>query len=77
MEQKKIFELLNCPKKIGVTLTEGLMMVPTKSVTAIIGLARDSENIGGNAIFVLIGIVLTERNSNGFKGTVRQKNIVL
>ncbi|MCD8199219.1 MAG: Vitamin B12 dependent methionine synthase activation subunit [Phascolarctobacterium sp.] len=42
VEQKKIFELLNCPKKVGITLTEGLMMVPSKSVTAVIGLAEDS-----------------------------------
>ncbi len=44
VEQKKIFELLNCSKKIGITLTEGLMMVPSKSVTAVIGLTEDSED---------------------------------
>ncbi len=47
VEQKKIFELLSCPKKIGITLTEGLMMVPSKSVTAVIGLAEDSEDNAG------------------------------
>lgn len=36
--QKKIFSLLDCPKNIGLTLNESLLMSPTKSVTAIIGL---------------------------------------
>ncbi len=36
--QASIFQLLDCPKTIGLTLTEGLMMRPTKSVTAIVGL---------------------------------------
>ena len=40
-EQKKLFRLLDCSKQIGLTLTEGLMMVPTKSVTAVIGLTRE------------------------------------
>lgn len=40
-EQKKIFSLLDCAKNIGLTLTDGCMMVPAKSVTAIIGLTRN------------------------------------
>lgn len=40
-EQKKMFALLDCAKAIGLTLTEGCMMVPTKSVTAIIGLTEE------------------------------------
>ena len=40
-EQEQIFRLLDCPKQIGLTLTEGLMMVPSKSVTAIIGLTAE------------------------------------
>lgn len=39
-EQKLLFSLLDCAKTIGLTLTEGGMMVPTKSVTAIIGLTE-------------------------------------
>jgi len=39
-EQKLLFQLLDCAKTIGLTLTEGCMMVPTKSVTAIIGLTE-------------------------------------
>ncbi len=33
--QKEVFRILDCPKNIGLTLTDGLMMSPTKSVTAI------------------------------------------
>ncbi len=36
--QKDIFHMLECQKRIGVTLTEGNLMMPSKSVTAIIGL---------------------------------------
>ncbi len=38
--QKDIVRLLNTPKEIGLTLTESLIMLPTKSVTAIIGMER-------------------------------------
>lgn len=37
-ENKKIFELLELTKRIGLTLTDTLQMVPTKSVTAFIGI---------------------------------------
>ena len=36
--QKNICEALDCQRKIGVTLQESLIMLPTKSVTAIIGI---------------------------------------
>jgi len=35
--QKDIFVLLDCEKNIGVSLTDGLLMMPSKSVTAIFG----------------------------------------
>lgn len=38
--QREIFAMLECPRKIGVTLTECLLMSPSKSVTAIIGVTR-------------------------------------
>ncbi|MBQ7913295.1 MAG: Vitamin B12 dependent methionine synthase activation subunit [Clostridia bacterium] len=41
--QKDIFIALNCSKNIGVTLNESLLMSPSKSVTAIIGIANDSD----------------------------------
>lgn len=37
-EQKKLFSLLELTKRTGITLTETLEMVPTKSVTAFIGI---------------------------------------
>jgi hypothetical protein len=36
--QKDIFRALGCEKRIGVTLNESLLMSPTKSVSAIIGI---------------------------------------
>lgn len=40
-EQKNIFAVLDCAKLIGLTLTDGCMMAPSKSVTAVIGLSQD------------------------------------
>ena len=37
-EQKKFFELLELTKRIGITLTESCEMLPSKSVTAFIGI---------------------------------------
>lgn len=36
--QRDIFSLLNCPKNIGLTLNSSLLMSPSKSVTAIVGI---------------------------------------
>lgn len=35
--QREIFAALDCPKHIGVSLSESLLMTPRKSVTAIVG----------------------------------------
>ena len=40
--QKTVFSALDCARKIGLTLTDSLLMSPTKSVTAVVGL-RKSE----------------------------------
>ncbi|MBR1761738.1 MAG: Vitamin B12 dependent methionine synthase activation subunit [Eubacterium sp.] len=37
-EQKKVFAMLELTKRIGITLSESLEMMPSKSVTAIIGI---------------------------------------
>ena len=42
--QKEILSYLDANKKIGISLTDSLMMVPTKSVTAIIGIKREGIN---------------------------------
>ena len=41
--QKDIFAVLDCPKKIGVSLGEGLLMSPAKSVTAIVGVGYENN----------------------------------
>ncbi len=39
--QKKIFEVLDCPRKIGLSLNESLLMSPSKSVTALVGIKQN------------------------------------
>ena len=41
--QKDIFAVLDCPRKIGATLNSSLLMSPSKSVTAIIGIGAKGE----------------------------------
>ena len=41
--QKEIFRALDCPRKIGLSLNESMLMSPSKSVTAIIG-AKNEDN---------------------------------
>lgn len=38
--QKDILDMLEAPKKIGLTVTDGCMLAPTKSVTALIGIYK-------------------------------------
>lgn len=38
--QKDIFRVLDCSRKIGLSLNESLLMSPSKSVTAIIGISK-------------------------------------
>ena len=42
--QKTVFRLLDCERKIGVTLNDGGLMTPTKSVTAVFGIGKRQEN---------------------------------
>ena len=39
--QRDIFKALDCPKVIGLALSESLLMTPSKSVTAIIGIKNN------------------------------------
>ena len=43
--QKDIFQLLNLPKNLGMSLSESLLMIPTKSITAFIGLSPAAHKI--------------------------------
>lgn len=38
--QNDIFRLLDCPRKIGLSLNESLLMSPSKSVTAVVGMSE-------------------------------------
>lgn len=42
--QEDIFRVLDCPRKIGLSLNKSLLMSPSKSVTAIIGISQKSYN---------------------------------
>lgn len=44
--QPLIFDILECSKRIGIALTDTYLMLPTKSVTAIIGLKKDIGDKG-------------------------------
>ena len=39
--QRRLFELLDAPRTVGVSLTDSLLMVPSKSVSAIIGVKTE------------------------------------
>lgn len=41
--QKEIFTLLDCQRRIGLSLSDSFMMIPTKSVTAVIGITKDRQ----------------------------------
>lgn len=43
--QKEIFSALDCPRKIGLSLNESMLMSPSKSVTAIIGVKNGYQRI--------------------------------
>ncbi len=50
LAQRELFHILQCEKNVGLTLTDGLMMSPTKSVTAIVGVTDDEgDKIGKKA----------------------------
>ena len=46
--QKNIFSVLDCPRKIGLSLNNSLLMSPSKSVTALIGVTPcDTKSTAG------------------------------
>ena len=40
-QQKDFVALLNAPKQIGLSVSSSFMLIPTKSVTAVIGLSKE------------------------------------
>lgn len=45
--QPRLLRLLGAQKQIGVALTDSLLMIPTKSVTAVIGIGPDRRDCPG------------------------------
>ena len=43
--QKDIFKILDLPRRIGATLMDNLIMAPSKTVTAFIGLSEEDKNV--------------------------------
>lgn len=41
--QREILDMLDAPKRIGLTMTDAYMLAPTKSVTAVIGISKTKE----------------------------------
>ncbi|WP_122642916.1 vitamin B12 dependent-methionine synthase activation domain-containing protein [Luxibacter massiliensis] len=41
--QAQIMQMLDCAKRIGLTMTDGYMMTPVKSVTAVMGVSATKE----------------------------------
>lgn len=44
VHQRDFIRLLDTPRKIGLTVTDGMVLAPIKSVTALIGLSRQDED---------------------------------
>lgn len=42
--QEDFLRMLDCAKKIGLSMTDGNMLTPSKSVTALIGLSKERRN---------------------------------
>lgn len=47
--QKDIFRILDCPRSIGLSLNESLLMSPSKSVTAIVGIGPGCQSHPGHS----------------------------
>jgi cobalamin-dependent methionine synthase I len=43
--QKNMLKLLNCENRIALTITDGYMLIPSKSVTAVIGFSKEKTNV--------------------------------
>ncbi|MDR2941809.1 MAG: hypothetical protein LBV17_04370 [Treponema sp.] len=46
--QKDMLKLLDCENRIALTITDGLMLIPSKSVTAVVGFSREKTDTNGN-----------------------------
>lgn len=44
IHQKDFITLLDCPRKIGLTLTNSFLLAPSKSVTAVMGISKTNKH---------------------------------
>ena len=44
LHQKELLQMLDAPKQIGLTMTEGYMLTPAKSVTAVMGISKEARD---------------------------------
>lgn len=63
--QKHIFRVLDCPRKIGVSLNESLLMSPSKSVSALIGISKQNSNCLASGCEACKNTECEFRRSNG------------
>lgn len=45
--QRQVLDILDAPRRIGLTLTAGGMLVPEKSITALVGISHEKEEACG------------------------------
>ena len=43
LHQKELLQMIDTAKRIGLTMTDGYMLTPTKSVTALIGMSENNQ----------------------------------
>lgn len=44
LHQKELLQMLDASKQIGLAMTEGYMLTPTKSVTAVMGICKEAQD---------------------------------
>lgn len=44
LHQKELLQMTDASKKIGLALTEGYMLIPTKSITAVMGISSEARD---------------------------------
>jgi len=64
----KLLDALNAKKEIGINMTKSFMLVPVKSVTAIIGISDRKESRGRNCSLCSISEVCKYRKGGVFCG---------
>ena len=67
--QTELFRILEVQKRIGVTLTEHLLMMPSKSVTAVIGISDMPQDAqcGGQGAGLTSGCGACDRTDCSFR----------